>query len=162
MEFAASILTAIDLGFKTSKFIHSVLAGIKDGPDSVQHAATAVYGLLSTLEQLAKCRALDESSSQGLKVRLLKCVDDLEYFDDKLRGLTIKDSEKRCGQYWKRIKALYNEKALDKIGSVIAGHTAALNLELSVLQRYVGSGPFISSLEGDLHHKLFSLTGILA
>lgn len=135
MEFAASIVTAIDFGFKTSKAIHFVLAGIKDGPDNVQRAAAAVYGLLSTLQQLARCRALDEFDSKALEERLLTCVDDLESFAGKLKGLTIEESEKRCGRYWKRLKAVYNEKALDKMGAVVAGHTAALNLQLSALQR---------------------------
>lgn len=136
MEFAASILTAIDFGFKTSKILHSVISGVKDGPENVQQAATIVYGLLSTLEQLAKCRALDESGSEALRDRLLKCVDDLESFDRKLKGLTIEDSEKRCGRYWKRLKCVYNEKALDKMRAIVAGHAAALNLHLAALQRY--------------------------
>ena len=137
MEFAASILTAIDFCFKTSKTLHAIISGIKDGPDNVQRAASAVNGLLSTLEQLQNCRALDESGSRALESRLLTCIDDLEAFAGKLKGLTIGDSEKRCERYWKRIMTVYNEKALDNIGAVVAGHTAALNLQLSVLQRYV-------------------------
>lgn len=137
MEFAASILTAIDFGFKTSKAIHAILAGVKDGPDNVQRAAAAVYGLLSTLEQLAGCRTLEGFSNKTFKGRLLTCIDDLESFAGKLEGLNICGSEKRRGKYWKRLKAVYNENALDRIGVVVAGHTAALNFQLSVLQRYV-------------------------
>lgn len=139
MEFAASILTAIDFGFKTSKIIHSIISGVKDGPDNIQHTVAAVDGLLSALQQLAKCRALDKSDSEALKDRLLKCVDDLEAFNGKLKGLVIGDSEKRCGRYWKRLKSVYNEKALDKMRAVVAGHTAALSLHLTALQRCVTS-----------------------
>lgn len=136
MEFAASILTAIDFGFKTSKLIHSIISGVKDGPDNVQQAATAIYDLLSALDQLSKCRALDKSGSEALRDRLLECADDLESFDGRLKGLTVGESEKRCGRYWKRLKCVYNEKALDKMRAVVAGHTAALNLHLTTLQRY--------------------------
>ena len=135
MEFAASIITAIDFSFKTSKFIHSFINGVEDGPENVQRAATAVSGLQLTLEQLSKCRALPQSGSEALRDRLLKCVEDLTAFGRKLEGLTIKDSEKRSRRYWKRIQCAYNEKALDKIAAIVTGHTAALNLHLAALQR---------------------------
>lgn len=136
MEFVASILTTVDFGFKTSKLLYYVISGVKDGPDNVRQTAIAIYGLLSVLEQLSKCRALDESGSEALRDRLLKCVDDLESFDGRLKGLIIEEAEKRCGRYWKRLKAVYNEKALDKMRAVVVGHTAALNLHLATLQRY--------------------------
>ena len=135
MEFAASIITAIDFGIKTSKFIHSVIHDVKDGPTNVQHAATAVSGLQLTLEQLSKCPALRQSRSEALKTRLLNCGDDLTAFDRKLKALTIEDSEKRSRRYWKRLRCAYNEKALDKIAAIVMGHTAALNLHLAALQR---------------------------
>ena len=129
MEFAIGILTVIDLGLKSSKFLHDVLAGVKDGPISVQRTTTEIYGLISTLEQLAECRALE--------MRLLKCADDLKIFDSKLQGLTIGDSERRFGRYWKKIKTVYNEKELDKISATVKSHATALHLQLSALQRFV-------------------------
>ena len=142
MEFAASILTAIDFCLKTSKLLHGILAGIKDGPDNVQQTATEVYGLLSTLEQIANLRVLDGPDGkliEALKSRVLICCNDLEAFEGKLRGLTVKASDRRCGRYWKTIKTVYNEKALDKMCAIVTGHTAALHLQLGALQRYVRS-----------------------
>lgn len=131
----ASVLAFVGLCVQAAKVIHTVLSGVKDGPQNVQQATTDVYGLYLTLVQLSKCRVLDESGGEALKSRLLACFGDIETFADKLEKLTIDDSEGSRGKYWKRIKAILNEKSLANMSAVVVSHTSALNLQLTAIQR---------------------------
>ncbi|SPO06532.1 uncharacterized protein DNG_09222 [Cephalotrichum gorgonifer] len=130
----ANALAFVVLALKSAKTIYAVIGDLKDGPNNVRRAITNVNRLLSTLDQLSKCRALDERGSNGLADRMLTCLKDLETFSTKLEGLRVTKSEKRLGMYWKRVKAVLNEKALDNMNDVVAGHTSALNLQLAALQ----------------------------
>lgn len=112
-----------------------MVLGVKDDPDNVRQAASAIEGLRSAFGQLLECRTLDRSGNQALKDRLLKCGHDLNPFDEKLKGLTIRDLEKRRGRCWKRLKCVYKEKGLDKVRTIVTGHTAVLNLYVAIIQR---------------------------
>jgi len=133
----ASIITLADIALKSAKAIHRVLSGVRDGPDNIKQAVVAVGGLLLTLEQLSKCRALDQNGSEALTAHVLACINDLERFHEKLKILVIGAEEQRRERYWKNIKAIFNERALVNMSSTVAGHTSTLNLALNVLQRYV-------------------------
>lgn len=63
MKFAASILKAVDISSKASKILHFVVLGVKDDPDNVRQAASAIEGLRSAFGQLLECRTLDRSGS---------------------------------------------------------------------------------------------------
>ena len=139
LGLGASIVSFIDVGLKATKKIHSLLSGIKDGPQYVEQTSRNVYDLLSALEQISKCPMIDENNDKTLTVRLLACLNDLQMFDRELQQLSIDDSERRLGKYWKKVKTVWNEKALARMGSVISGHTAALNLHLNILHRYMCS-----------------------
>lgn len=137
MEAGANTLAFVILAIKTTKLIHTVLRSIKDGPENVRRTANDVAGLLSTLEQLSRCRALERSGCEPLEVRLLRCVDDLEAFDGDIKKLEVGDAEGKRVRYWKRVNAAWGERRLEGMRVIVSGHCAALNLQLSALQRFV-------------------------
>ena len=131
----ASVLAFAGLGLSAAKVLHTILESIKDGPQNVQQARTDVYGLYSALLQLSRCHVLDATDCTALKARLRACVEDLERFTSKIDVLTIEESDARGAQYWKKLKAVLNEKSLLRMSRVVASHTAAIDLQLSALQR---------------------------
>lgn len=137
MEAGANTLAFVILAIKSAKLIHTVLRSIKDGPENVRRTADDVAGLLSTLEQLSRCRALERSGCGPLEARLLRCVDDLEAFDGDIKRLEVGEGEGKRVRYWRRVKAAWGERRLDGMRVVVSGHCAALNLQLSALQRFV-------------------------
>ncbi len=133
----AGVLAFVQAGLKSTKAIHSLLSGIKGGPRIIQQATNSVENLCTVLEQLAQCRVLDGNDSEPLKNCLLACVDDVESFSKELEPLTIQGDERRLGRYWKKVKVALNEKDLERMCSVMAGHASTINLYLNTLQRYV-------------------------
>jgi hypothetical protein len=131
----ASVLAIIGVGRKAAKAVHTVFSGLKDGPENVRHASTNVQGLISALERLSECRVLEDDGDGPLSKRMLACVDDVEAFAAKLEKLTISDTERRRGKYWKKLRTILKEKDLDDMNRIVLSHTTALNLELNALQR---------------------------
>ncbi|KAK3942476.1 hypothetical protein QBC46DRAFT_447683 [Diplogelasinospora grovesii] len=130
----ASVLAFLGFGIQCAQIICSVLSPIEDAPRNVSQAARDVANLRSVLEQLSACRALNVPADDALREHVRTCADDLGKFAAELQKLTISDSEKRLRRYWKKIKAVLNEKDIARWSSVVNGHTAALNLRLSTLQ----------------------------
>lgn len=150
MEAGANTLAFVILAIKSAKLIHTVLRSIKDGPENVRRTADDVAGLLSTLEQLSRCRALDKKESGPLEARVLRCVDDLEAFGGDIKRLEVGEGEGKRVRYWKRVKAAWGERRIDGMRVVISAHCDALNLQLSALQRFVVRSFVFLSTEGNI------------
>ncbi|GAB1318058.1 hypothetical protein MFIFM68171_08268 [Madurella fahalii] len=130
----ASVIAVITLGLKSVKTVHEILSSVKDGSGQVGQAQRNIRGLQSTLERLARCRIIEERRDEALTAKIKQCSDDMERFAKKLQKLTIDDSGSRLGGKWGKIKVFLNEKDVIRMGSVVVGHTAALNLHLKALE----------------------------
>lgn len=133
----ASVLAFVLLGLKSAKTAHSILSSFQDGPENVKRATADVEGLLLTLVQLSKCRALETEGSEALRATIDVCLGDIDSFVRELTKLTLEPQSSRRTQYWKRLMAMWEEKALSKMSARIASHNSSLGLWLNVLQRYI-------------------------
>jgi len=133
----ASVLAFVLVGLKSAKAAYEILSSFKDGPENVKRATADVEGLLLTLVQLSKCRALEKESSEALRATIDVCLGDMNSFVRELTKLTLEPQSSRHKQYWKRLMAMWEEKALSKMSARVASHTSSLSLWLNVLQRYI-------------------------
>ena len=135
MADPASILAFVLAGLKSAKIAHDVLSSFNDAPERVRRATVDVKRLRSTLERLSNSRAFEGLSGQILTEPMKACVDDLDDFARKLTRLTLEPQSSRRKKYWKRLMAMWDEKALSEMSDRVANHTAELNLCLNLLQR---------------------------
>jgi hypothetical protein len=98
----------------------------------VRLAANSVEQLRSILKQLQQQQGLADSDT---KLQVKQCSEDVEAFIAKLAELCISPSDTRGRRIWKHVKAVLNEKDLDRMHLVLTGYSAALGLRLIVLQR---------------------------
>lgn len=75
-----------------------------------------------------------ERPDRALPARIKSCADDTLIFEKKLKGLAMSD-DSGLKRRWNKLRTFVNEKYLEKMGAVIVGHTAGLNLHLQVLVR---------------------------
>ena len=131
----ASALAFVLVGLKSAKIAHEALRSFKDGPKRVRRAAADVKRLRSTLERLSQCCALDGPSGERLVEPMADCLDDLNEFARELTRLALEPQDSRRKKYWKRLMAMWDEKALSEMSDKMANHTVNLNLELDMVQR---------------------------
>jgi len=135
MADPASILAFVLAGLKAAKLAYAVLSSFKDGPENVKTAMADVESLLSTLEQLAVCRALEGQSGEALRAPMNACLHDIELFARELESLSPGTQSSRGARYWKKFRAAWEEKTLSKMSARVASHRASLNFCLNVIQR---------------------------
>ncbi|CAI4212638.1 unnamed protein product [Parascedosporium putredinis] len=133
VSLGASAVAFLGVGIHAARALHAILSGIKDGPENVKRASDSVWGLVPILEDLARRRALGQDGKAVLERRLLMCVEDLEGFASKIDRISLSDSERRRGKYWKKVRMVFSEKALATMCAVTSGHVAAINLQLNVM-----------------------------
>jgi len=131
----ASVLAVVLASLKAAKVAHEILSSFKDGPENVKRATADLEGLLSTLEELSTCPALTEHGGEVLREPIDACLGDVESLVAKIKSLTLEAGDPRRVKYRKRFMAAWDEKALSKVSSKVASHTAILNLRLNALQR---------------------------
>lgn len=131
----ASVLAFITLAIQSAKTVSTILAGIKDAPDDVRRTAETVSMLQWALEQLAQHgEASRVPLAEGIKDQLRICSENLEAYASKLAKLLALDTDGRGRRVWKRIKAVLDEKELDKMTEIMAAHASTLNLSLQSTQ----------------------------
>ena len=134
MADPASVLAFVLVGLKSAKIAHEALSSFKDGPKRVRRATADVKRLRSTLERLSQCRALEGPSGESFVEPMEACLEDLNDFARKLTHLTLEPQGSRRKKYWKRLMAVWDEKALSEISDRVANHTVYLNIELGLIQ----------------------------
>ncbi|KAK3902849.1 hypothetical protein C8A05DRAFT_33423 [Staphylotrichum tortipilum] len=131
----ASVLAFITLAIQSAKTISVLLAGIKDAPDSVQCTAETVSMLQWALEQLAQCQQTSGAAlPQRIEDQVKTCSHNLATFASTLGKLQTLDTDGRGRRVWKRVKAVFDEKELDKMTRIMAAHSSALSLSLQSTQ----------------------------
>lgn len=131
----ASFVAIITLGLKSAKIIHEILSSAKNGDGQVGKVQRDIQGLKSTLERLARCRILGQQRDEALAAKIKQCFHDMGNFAEKLQKLAIDDSRPRLERQWKKVKVFLNEKEVERMGSAVVAHTAALNFHLKTLER---------------------------
>ncbi len=101
----ASILAFVLAGLKAAKIAYAALSSFKDGPENVKKATADVEALLSALERLSKCRALEQQSGEALRAPMDACLNDIELFARELTNLTLESHSSRGEKFWKRFRA---------------------------------------------------------
>ncbi|KAK4164342.1 hypothetical protein QBC43DRAFT_288937 [Cladorrhinum sp. PSN259] len=129
----AGVVAFITLALQSAKIICNTLSGIKDGPKDVARAASAVEMLQGAL--LALSHSLSPSLTRGFAGQTLegftkRCSENLQAFASKLAKIQFADTDSRSRKRWKRVKALINEKDLQKITSSVATYSSTLELWL--------------------------------
>lgn len=142
----ASVLAFVLVSLKSAKVAHEILSSFKDAPENVKSATTEVERLLLALERLSTCRALEEHGGEALLAVIDACRNDIESLAAKLTGLTQQAQNSRREKYWKKFKAVWEEKALSNLCAKVASHTGSLNLYLNILQRYIPQRSFVHYL----------------
>lgn len=143
----ASVLAFITLAIQSAKTISVVLAGIKDAPDNVRRTANTVSMLQWALEQLAQSQQTSGAVfPRGIEEQVKTCSDNLAAFASTLGKLQSLDTDGRGRRVWKRVKAVIDEKELDKMTGTMAAHASTLNLSLQSTQMSEPSfGDLVSS-----------------
>ena len=135
MADPASILAFVLAGLKSAKIAHDVLSSFNDAPERVRRAAADVKRLRSTLERLSKCRVLEGVGGQVFLEPMKACLYDLDAFSLELTRLALEPQSSRRKKNWKRLMAMWEEKALSEMSDVVANHAANLNFCLNLVQR---------------------------
>ncbi len=131
----ASVLAFITLAIQSAKTISNLLSGIKDAPDNVRRTAETVSMLRVALEQLAQCQLVSGAAlPQGLEGQVKACSDNLKAYASTLGKLQTLDTDGRGRRAWKRARAVFDEKQLDKMIVTMAAHSSALSLSLQPTQ----------------------------
>ncbi len=135
MADPASILAFVLAGVKSAKIAYDVLSSFNDAPERVRRATADVKRLRSTLERLSQCRVLEGLSGQALAEPMDGCLRDLNFFTRELTRLALEPHSSRRKQFWKRLMAMWDEKAVSEMCDRVAYNTAELNFQLSLVQR---------------------------
>jgi hypothetical protein len=131
----ASVLAFVTLAIQSAKTISHLLASIKDAPENVRRAAESVSVVQWALEQLAQFHSAGGAAlPQGLEAHVKTCSVNLAAFASTLGKLRSLDTDSRGRRVWKRVKAVLNEKDLDKMAATMAAHSSALSLSLQPTQ----------------------------
>ncbi|KAL2169553.1 hypothetical protein VTG60DRAFT_5946 [Thermothelomyces hinnuleus] len=132
----SGVLAFVLLALKSAKVAHEILSSFKDGPENVKRAKADVESLLSVLERLSHCRALEANDDNGaFFVAVGSCLRDVQSFDKQLSRLVPKAKiSSRRSNYWKRLMAVWEEEMISKTSARLASHAANLSLHLSALQ----------------------------
>lgn len=135
MEPTTSAITIATVSFQLTVAIYDILTNIKDGPANVAQCASAVALLQGALKQLSQIPNLQELVGfEALDLEVRKCSDFLKSFVSKLGKLQIFSTDTGCRVAWKRVKAVLDEKDLDRMAGTISAHFAALSLWLQSAQ----------------------------
>ena len=136
MAEPASILAFVLAGLKSAKIAYDVLSSFNDAPERVRRATADVKRLRSTLERLSQSRALEGPRRQVFIQPIMDaCLEDLDDFTRELTRLALEPHSSRRKQFWKRLMAMWDEKAVSEMCDRVAYNTAELNFQLSLVQR---------------------------
>ena len=133
MDGAASIITVISLALSSSQAIYKTVSGFKNAPQIVQRTLTYLFDLSNILRRL-KENSDRLYSATSLSQLITKCAQTLQWFEAKLAKLSPITS-KRVERLWKNIKAMLQEKNLNRMAALLQQHISALSFEMQYLNR---------------------------
>lgn len=131
-----SVLAFVLVTLRAAKVAHKILSSFKDASENVKGATAEVKCLSLALERLSTCRALEEHGGEALLTVIDACRKDIEPFAAKLTSLAQQTQSSRRNKYWRRFRAMWDEKALMKMCAKVARNTGNLNLYLNIILRY--------------------------
>ncbi|KAL8794401.1 MAG: hypothetical protein Q9195_002988 [Heterodermia aff. obscurata] len=132
MDGAASVITVVSLALSSTKFLYDIVASIKQAPKCVSQIASYLRDLSSILQQLVGYSA-NLHLAADLPTLIERCAESLRAIEAKL-GKLAPSNGTRAELMWKNVKALLQERQLEKMATWLQQHVAALSLQLSVLE----------------------------
>ena len=135
MEGAASVITVVSLALSSTKRLYEIVAGIKHAPKSVSQIASYLQDLSSILQQLVGYSA-NLHLAADLPALIERCAETLKTFQAKVGKLSASDGN-RAELMRKNVKALLQERELERMATCLRQHVAGLSLQLSVLEGFV-------------------------
>ncbi|KAK5660015.1 hypothetical protein OQA88_13483 [Cercophora sp. LCS_1] len=145
LSAAASILTVLEVGYKSAVWILKTLTAMEKAPAMVGNMAADLAVLQSVFLQLKDCDMVKLDTSDCLKVAINRCTDDLQQLERCLGALTVKPHGKQTGKPWKklwnRIQTVSREDVLKEGREKLQRHVQVLTLGLNIIQRYGGVQP---------------------
>jgi hypothetical protein len=131
----ASVIAFIALTLQSAKVISNFLAGIHGGPENVALAQSTVASLEGALTECPSLLSPSSPVNVNLEAKIKHFAEDIARFAAKLEGLRVQE-EDGCGRRaWKRIKAAFGEKELDRMTRTGAAYASVLGLWMQVLER---------------------------
>ena len=136
MDGAASAITVVSLALSSTKVLYEIVASIKHAPKCVSQIALYLRDLSSILQQLVGYSA-NLHLAADLPTLIERFGESLKTLDAKLGKLSASDGNNRAELMWKNVKALLQERQLEKMATCLQQHVAALSLQLNVLEGFV-------------------------
>ena len=132
VSVAASIIAVLGFATSSTKFIHDVISGIGDGPNSILQTTSVLEDLQKILTQISSLNAGLTPMSMNLLHLIEQCAADLKTFEKKIGCLRLLPAEKRIGKVWKMFKNVLTQDDFKKMWENIDRHIAALSLQLQM------------------------------
>ena len=134
MDGAASVIAVISLALSSSQVIYKAVSGFKNAPPAIQQMASNLRSLSKVLQQLLGCSD-SLYLAQELPVLVKECAVNLKGFEEKLAKLTS-PTNNSAEKLWKNIRAMLQEKDLDRMSALLQQHFSILSLQMQIIERY--------------------------
>ncbi|KAL8823587.1 MAG: hypothetical protein Q9191_005720 [Dirinaria sp. TL-2023a] len=132
MDGAASVIAVISLALSSSQAIYNTVSGLKNAPRAIQQMVSNLRDLSILLQQLLS-RGDSLHLAADLAEIVKKCAENLNEFQGKLTKLSS-PTDNGAERLWKNVKALLQEKNLDRMSALLQQHVTILSLQMQIIE----------------------------
>ena len=133
----ANVITFIDLGLKSARFIYQVLSNYRNGSQQTKALASAVKDLQTVLTQIRGCEVLDDpqADNQTIADHVKACSEDLQRYEKRIQEAQPDPNASKIKQAWKKsVTPILREKSSKLIWKEVNHHFNVLQSQLHLLQ----------------------------